>query len=79
MGLLTVFNRALVCIHKSRGSVPDTAAVLSALPSMSEGAEWMQNLLPPSPGCIRKSRVCSYPTFAITECTFTVSEFFSMS
>lgn len=39
MGLLTVFNSVLVCIHKSRGSLPDTAAVPSALPSVSEGAE----------------------------------------
>lgn len=39
MGLLSVFNRVLVCIHKSRGSLPDTAAVPSTLPSMSEGAE----------------------------------------
>lgn len=28
-----------MCIHKSRGCVPDTAAVSSALLGMSEGAE----------------------------------------
>lgn len=39
MGLLSVFDRVLVCIHKSKGSFPDTATVSSALLSKSEGAE----------------------------------------